>query len=125
MALGDDSMRMWMVPTEIMCDRHLLGEHHEIHMLEGCLENDKDITPFLGGLVLPEKMHARHAAIIYEMEQRGFKHNSPLTSLSALVRTPRTLLKRLILHNMAELEIRCAACKTRQKLHKINKTTTR
>jgi hypothetical protein len=30
-------MRMWMVPPKVMCRKHLLGEHVEIHMLAGSL----------------------------------------------------------------------------------------
>ena len=30
-------MRMWMVPVQYMCRKHLLGEHVEHHMLVGSI----------------------------------------------------------------------------------------
>ena len=30
-------MRMWLVPPQLMCDQHLLGEHLEMHMFIGTI----------------------------------------------------------------------------------------
>jgi len=29
--LGENKMRMWMVEPKLLCKKHLLGEHNEIH----------------------------------------------------------------------------------------------
>lgn len=38
------AMRMWMLPPETMCRKHLLGEHVELHMLLGSLRRGKTLT---------------------------------------------------------------------------------
>lgn len=55
------AMRMWMLPPETMCRKHLLGEHVELHMLLGSLRRGKNIDGFLAGkLVDPRRMFRRH-----------------------------------------------------------------
>jgi len=50
-------MRMWMLPPETMCRKHLLGEHVELHMLLGSLRRGKNIDGFLAGkLVDPRSL---------------------------------------------------------------------
>lgn len=72
-------MRMWMIDPELMCDKHLLGEHVETHMICGCLEKGKNIDGFLKkGLVNPFQVHDRHNHLVEEMVKRCFMHLSPL-----------------------------------------------
>jgi hypothetical protein len=40
-------MRMWMVWPELMCRKHLLGEHVEIHMLLGALNKGHRVQGFI------------------------------------------------------------------------------
>ena len=40
-------MRMWMVNPEILCRKHLLGEHVELHMLVGWIIKGKSIQGYL------------------------------------------------------------------------------
>lgn len=42
-------MRMWMLPPETMCRKHLLGEHVELHMLLGTMKRGRRIDGFLAG----------------------------------------------------------------------------
>jgi hypothetical protein len=72
---------MWMVEPEFMCDRHLLGEHAEIHMLAGSIRCNKAIDGFLHGLVNPKLMEARHDRLADEMTRRGMQHKSPLAAI--------------------------------------------
>lgn len=37
-------MRMWMVDPATMCDRHLLGEHAEIHMAIGTIAKGRSVA---------------------------------------------------------------------------------
>ena len=61
-------MRMWMLPPETMCRKHLLGEHVELHMLLGSLRRGKNIDGFLAGkLVDPRRMFRRHEELLLEM----------------------------------------------------------
>ena len=70
-----------MVDPKIMCRRHLLGEHVEIHMLVGTINRLKSIRGFLDkGLVEPQSIEHRHASLVTEMTARGYNHKSPLPS---------------------------------------------
>ncbi|HUW56064.1 MAG TPA: pyrimidine dimer DNA glycosylase/endonuclease V [Planctomycetota bacterium] len=72
-------MRMWMVDPRGMCDRHLLGEHVEIHMLVGCLRKRKNIRGYIEkGLVEVRSIRPRHDALVREMRRRHMNHASPL-----------------------------------------------
>lgn len=72
-------MRMWMIDPEIMCRQHLLGEHVEIHMFIGCINKGMNLKGYLEkGLIEPISIFERHEELVKEMENRGYKHNSPL-----------------------------------------------
>lgn len=106
-------MRMWMLPPEGMCRKHLLGEHVELHMLLGNMRRGKSIEGFLsGGLVDPQQLFARHEELVTEMTRRGFKHTSSIdacecASLAAQY-AGRTSIS--IAANAAELRRRCPDC---------------
>lgn len=72
-------MRMWMVPPELMCRRHLLGEHAETHMFLGTLQKGRSVAGFLSrGLLEPASLKMRHDGLAAEMEARGYRHLSPM-----------------------------------------------
>lgn len=108
-------MRMWMVPPEMMCDQHLLGEHVEIHMLAGTLARKRSIDGFIAkGLLEPASMQARHEALVREMEQRGFRHKSPLPD-SDLGYLPKDAREARVDAEAAaaDLRARCGRCEGR------------
>lgn len=41
-------MRMWMVPPELMCRQHLLGEHVELHMFVGAINKGTSVVTLPG-----------------------------------------------------------------------------
>ena len=111
------AMRMWMLPPETMCRKHLLGEHVELHMLLGSLRRGKNIDGFLAGkLVDPRRMFRRHEELVLEMERRGYRHASPLDEAEC-----ETLARRYgrtgtgidAGANAAELARRCPECAKR------------
>ena len=66
----------------MLCDRHLLGEHRELHGLWNILTLDKrgyrkhpETVRWEGRLAA---LFARHEALVAEFERRGFRHGSPL-----------------------------------------------
>lgn len=68
-----------MVDPHSMCDRHLLGEHVELHMLAGTLARGRSIDGYIArGLLEPASMQDRHARLVDEMTLRGFRHQSTL-----------------------------------------------
>jgi hypothetical protein len=75
-------MRVWDVPHAELCDRHLVGEHAEIHAVWSVIANGKagyalhpEVSRWRGRLAA---LVARHDANVFEMTARGFKHRSPL-----------------------------------------------
>jgi hypothetical protein len=100
-------MRMWMVDPRRMCRKHLLGEHVELHMLAGSLRRGRSIQGFLdGGLLEPQNLHTRHAALVKEMERRGYRHASPLPAVAPM---PRGRVDRVAA--ASELSRRCSECR--------------
>jgi hypothetical protein len=74
-------MRMWNVPSGELCNKHLLGEHVEMHMFIGSLRLGKSVQGFIDdGLVEIHNIYHRHAELVLEMELRGMKHKSPLSA---------------------------------------------
>lgn len=72
-------MRMWMVDPKLMCRKHLLGEHVELHMFIGTLVRGVSIRGYVEkNLFEPSSLDARHEELVQEMQARGYKHSSPL-----------------------------------------------
>jgi len=73
-------MRMWLVDPTIMCRKHLLGEHLELHMFIGILRKRVSIKGYIQhDLLEPSSIFIRHIELVAEMFARGYKHNSPIT----------------------------------------------
>lgn len=69
-----------MVDPSIMCRKHLLGEHVELHMFVGAMQHNKNLIGyFKDGLLEVDGIIERHNVIVQEMENRGYKHKSPIT----------------------------------------------
>jgi hypothetical protein len=75
-------MRIWDLETRALCDRHLLGEHRELHAVWTVLTEGKrgyanhpEVRRWRGRLAA---LHARHESQVEEMRRRGFSHRSPL-----------------------------------------------
>jgi ribosomal protein L44E len=68
-----------MVNPRLMCRKHLLGEHVELHMFVGCLLRKKTLTGFFQkGLLEVHSIRSRHQSLVKEIRRRGMQHNSPL-----------------------------------------------
>jgi len=75
-------VRVWDIPHAELCNRHLLGEHAEIHAVWSVIANSKagyalhpEVTRWRGRL---RALIARHDANVSEMTLREFRHASPL-----------------------------------------------
>ena len=75
-------MRIWDLEPASLCDRHLLGEHRELHAIWSILttgkrayRNHPETVRWHGRLAA---LYARHEAQVAEMSRRGFRHASPL-----------------------------------------------
>lgn len=110
-------MRMWMLPPESLCRRHLLGEHVELHMLLGAMRRGTNLRGFLeGGLIDPRRLYERHEQLAREMERRGYHHRSPLDEAkcrAAARRYEGTHARVDAEANARELKRRCPDCARR------------
>lgn len=102
-----------MLDPALLCNRHLLGEHVETHMLAGSLNMKKNLTGFLTSrLIEPLSVKKRHDALAEELLRRGFRHASPMESM------PDTLYLGDLAYatvdvdkNRKELSARCSECR--------------
>ena len=102
-------MRMWMVNPKILCRKHLLGEHVELHMLVGCITKDKSIQGYIDtGLVETGSVYKRHDELTKEIERRGYNHKSPLP-ITDKVYPARGKVN--IIKSLEDLGQRCKECK--------------
>jgi len=63
----------------MLCMKHLLGEHVELHMFVGTINKNKKLNGYRkNGLVEVHNIKSRHAELVSEMKSRGMNHNSPL-----------------------------------------------
>lgn len=108
-------MRMWMLPPEILCKKHLLGEHGEIHKHKHNFEKrhkiDKRIHPIVQ--IEPESMASRHDALAKEMMARGYNHQSPYSMPDISYLGNQAKVKVNLEHNIADLANRCPECADR------------
>ncbi|MCX7927016.1 MAG: pyrimidine dimer DNA glycosylase/endonuclease V [Candidatus Omnitrophica bacterium] len=75
-------MRIWDIPPKRLCNRHLLGEHRELHAIWSILTNNKkgyshhpETMRWKGKLAA---LYIRHTKLVKEMLHRGYCHLSPL-----------------------------------------------
>jgi len=72
-------MRMWMVDPKVLCNKHLLGEHGEIHKHRHNFVKQHSIAKRISPVVQiePSAMEIRHDVLAKEMLDRGMNHQSP------------------------------------------------
>ena len=75
-------MRVWDLPPEQLCRKHLLGEHREIHAVWSILtnghkgySNHPETKRWKGKL---KALYTRHELVTAEMYRRGYSHSSDL-----------------------------------------------
>lgn len=107
-------MRMWMIDPRLLCRKHLLGEHGEIHKHWHNFVKHHKIDGRLSPIVLiePASMKTRHDELANEMILRGYNHKSPyeLPDLSYLTPAQRQA-KADLSYNLFDLASRCEECK--------------
>lgn len=103
-------MRMWMIDPELLCRKHLLGEHYEIHKAAGFLRNGRNLFGLLRGFLDPRRMEVRHQALTFEMQQRGYLHNSPLDMPTLDYRLLPKINEINISKSVRDLKARCVDC---------------
>lgn len=109
-------MRMWMLNPKLLCNKHLLGEHSEIHKHRHCFEKHHNITGRIFPVVQiePAAMQARHDILAAELLCRGFSHKSPYTQPDISYLPPEQ--QNAIVDKDAsamDLQSRCVECRIR------------
>ena len=67
-----------LYPT-LLCDRHLLKEHMDIHMFKRALDLKVDICQEIKeGKIETHNLIKRHNELMVEIEARGYIHNTPI-----------------------------------------------
>jgi hypothetical protein len=108
-----------MVDPEILCRRHLLGEHNEIHKFRSTFERGYSIKKRVErNQIEPFSMKSRHDELAEEMMKRGYRHSSPyeMPNLSSYPWREKSRKVDLFL-SLQDLLSRCPECNERyQKL---------
>lgn len=105
-------MRMWMVEPKLLCRKHLLGEHGEIHKHRHNFVKKHSIAKRIEmGQIEPSSMKSRHDALAEEMLRRGFNHKSPyeMPDISHLSDKER-LFRVDVEQSKRDLRERCREC---------------
>lgn len=118
-------MRMWNIEPKYLCDKHLLGEHVEMHMFIGTLRKNKSTIGYINNkLVDLPSIITRHDELAQEMYNRGMKHQSPMTDEDSRIlkdyirRNTYTLYSVDVKANIIDLSNRCEKCRKRLKIEK-------
>jgi len=109
-------MRLWMIDPEVLCRRHLLGEHVEVHMFVGSINSGISMLGFVEkGLLEYSSLHDRHEVLTREMLRRGYAHNSPLPELHPPAPIPKQVEQSKVDSDSAAYELisRCPDCRRR------------
>lgn len=104
-------MRMWNVNPKLLCTKHLLGEHVEMHMFKGSILKHKSIEGFLNNkLVNIGEIKLRHDKLVKEMKRRGMNHKSDMDKFDEGEKINTVN----IIDNLKELKKRCKECRRLQ-----------
>jgi len=101
-----------MVDPKLLCRKHLLGEHVELHMIIGCIEKDKSLKGYeVAGLIDVSQLPGRHSLLVEEMEHRGYNHNSPIHPSEKVFRYIITAVGSInTSKSISDLKARCNEC---------------
>ena len=108
-------MRMWLVNPILLCNKHLLGEHGELHkFLHNWQKKHKIDGRIAGNAMEPMSYKSRHDELAQEMLNRGMNHKSPLEQpdFSYLPEYQRNY-KVDTVASLAMLRERCVNCRER------------
>ena len=113
-------MRMWMVDPTLMCKKHLLGEHGELHKFMHNWEKRHKIDGRLAGNAMePLSYKARHDALADEMLARNYSHKSPLEQPDFSYLPVEQQLSKVDVAAAYELLVgRCEDCKNLKEISK-------
>ncbi len=105
---------MWMVSPNLMCTKHLIAEHNEIHMFIGNLKKGRQVSGYCKNNQLEVKsLYDRHQDILNEMCERGYNHNTPLEKCDIMIEHLPEEVKNYTINKEISSNIlreRCSSC---------------
>jgi hypothetical protein len=109
-------MRMWMIDPQLMCRKHLLGEHGEIHKFLPSFRKGHKVDGRFDPIVQIQFQGyiERHDALAFEMAERGYNHKSPLVDVPDFSLIYPQHYDKLVDVQLAyaDLMARCDKCRT-------------
>ena len=115
-------MRMWMVDPKVLCRKHLLGEHGEIHKHLPSFRKGHSVAGRFSPVVQIQlnALKSRHDELATEMVRRGYNHKSPLVNVPDLCKIYKDYfhLEVDIVNSAFDLMNRCEDCKKRMERRK-------
>ena len=103
-------MRMWGVDPKVLCTKHMIGEHAELHMFLGTINKGTSIKGYINnGLLEVHNLKNIHEELKNEMIKRGMNHKSEFPEFKSWNEGYVD-----IDNNINELKKRCDKC--RQKI---------
>ena len=104
---------MWMIAPQLLCGKHLIGEHGEIHKHRHNFVKQHKISNRIFPIVQiePSSMESRHDELAAEMIRIGYNHQSPFKQpdISYLPKSEREAIVDLA-NSMTDLKTRCPEC---------------
>jgi hypothetical protein len=102
---------MWMINPKLLCSKHLLGEHGEIHKHKHNFVKGHSIDG-RKGQIDPIAMKRRHDELAEEMLRRQYNHKSPysMPDLSGYDLSEHGID---VSESLEELKRRCPECSKR------------
>lgn len=111
-------MRMWAIPTKLLCMKHLVAEHREMHCAYGAVTSTKkpkkfNIAGYINGLIDFSILKTRHDELVAELDSRSktknkFHKTPEIENLPNIISSPID-----VQHNWQELYYRCTECRKR------------
>jgi len=108
-------MRMCMIDPKRLCNKHLVGEHGELHKFIPSFNKkykiDKRISPVVQ--IELSSYQSRHEELAEEMLNRGMNHKSPLPKLPNFSYLPREQFEAKVDKNISKKDLheRCNDCR--------------
>lgn len=110
-------MRMWMIDPVLLCKKHLIGEHGELHKFLPSFRKGHKVDGRFSPIVqIQFKGYLeRHDALAQEMLNRGYNHKSPLVDIPDFARIYPAFIDRMVEPDtsIADLMMRCENCNQR------------
>lgn len=109
-------MRIWDISPKLLCRKHLLAEHRELHGLWNILTKHNGTGGYsrhpetLRWVGKEKALYLRHQKLIVEFKRRNYRHNTPLEKELATGKEKQDFLLNTLLEQREILEKKPCRC---------------